>query len=221
MSQLAAGRSPFSPPLPRQSPLPLTAVVTLLSHLRNLIGHWPSSDSRAAIYARPLALPSTHFSPNSLATRLSTTMVRPPSLDSNITTIIHSSARDLIQYIGAQLEARARESNIIYPHALDLKSKEEKGEAVPPNQLWITCWTKNSRGHSLDFVLSCTSHLLGDYPIFIYCHHPASSLTDAFVRPRIHALARALSGQVPPTRVFLCLRLEVHHRRLCPENGQR
>jgi len=129
-------------------------------------------------------------------------MVRPPSLDSNFVAIIHYSARDLIQHTGTQLEARARESNIIYPHALDLKSKEEKGEAVPPNQLWITCWTKNSRGHSLDFVLSCTSHLLGDYPIFIYSNHPASSLTDAFVLPRIQALARTLSGQVPPTRVF-------------------
>ena len=130
-------------------------------------------------------------------------MVRTPSLESNFATIIHYSARDLIQYTGTHLEARPRESNIIYPHALDLKSKEEKGEAVPSNQLWITCWTKNSRGgHSLDFVLSCTSHVLGDYPIFIYCNHPASSLTEAFVRPRVQALARALSGQVPPTRVF-------------------
>ena len=130
-------------------------------------------------------------------------MVRFTSLDSNFSTIIHNSARDLIQHTGPLLEARPRESNIIYPHALDLKSKEEKGEVVPPNQLWITCWTKNSRGgHSLDFVLACTSHLLGEYPIFIYCNHPASSLTDAFVRPRIQALARALAGQVHPTRVF-------------------
>lgn len=130
-------------------------------------------------------------------------MVRPPSFDSNFVTIIHNSARDLIRYTGPHLEARPRESNIIYPHALDSKSKEENGEAVPPNQLWITCWTNNpTGGHSLDFVLSCTSHLLGEYPIFIYSHHAASSLTDAFVQPRIQVLARALSGQVPPTRVF-------------------
>jgi ribosomal protein S18 acetylase RimI-like enzyme len=129
-------------------------------------------------------------------------MVKSSSLDSKFATLIHYSARDLIQHAGPHLEARARESNIIYPHALDLKSKEENGEAVLPNQLWITCWTRNPRGHSLDFVLSCTSHLLGDYPIFIYCNHLASSLTDAFVRPRVQALALALSGQVPPTRVF-------------------
>ena len=130
-------------------------------------------------------------------------MVRLPSLDSDFATIIHYTARDLIHSTAAHLEARARESNIIYPHALDLKSKEEDGEPVLPNQLWITCWTKNSRGgHSLDFVLACTSHPLGDYPIFIYSQHPASSLTDAFVQPRTQALARALSGQVPPTRVF-------------------
>jgi len=82
---------------------------------------------------------------NNLVTPLDT-MVRFTSLDSNFVTIIHNSARDLIQHTGPLLEARARESNLIYPHALDLKSKEEKGEAVPPNQLWITCWTKNSRG---------------------------------------------------------------------------
>jgi predicted GNAT family acetyltransferase len=130
-------------------------------------------------------------------------MANLPSPDSKFATMIHHSARDLIQHAGVQLEARARESNIIYPHALNLKHEEEKGEAVPPNQLWITCWTKNSRGgHSLDFVLACTSHLLGDYPIFIYCNYSASSLADAFVRPRVQALALALSGQVPPTRVF-------------------
>ncbi|TFK56735.1 hypothetical protein OE88DRAFT_51385 [Heliocybe sulcata] len=93
-----------------------------------------------------------------------------------------------------------RNANIILPHLLKCLQKEQHGEPISANQVWVTC----QHGGVLDFVLSCTEGPMGRYPIFIFAAAPFAQLLDAnYVGAAVAALIQQLQrAGVPPERVF-------------------
>jgi hypothetical protein len=69
---------------------------------------------------------------------------------------------------------------------------------------WLTVWSSPSPfiPPTLDIVLSCVNWTLGDYPIFLWTPKNATSLSPAWMTPRIELLAEHLLDIVPPCRVF-------------------
>jgi hypothetical protein len=69
---------------------------------------------------------------------------------------------------------------------------------------WLTIWSSPSPSvpPTLDIVLSCVSWTLGDYPIFLWTPKNASSVSSAWLVPRVELLAEHLLDIVPPCRVF-------------------
>ncbi|KIY46188.1 hypothetical protein FISHEDRAFT_66616 [Fistulina hepatica ATCC 64428] len=102
-----------------------------------------------------------------------------------------------------------RTSNIMLPHALKWLGQEHAGHTPPPDQLWLVCATYASHFHvhsssspplTVDFVLSCTEHAMGKYPVFIWTPH--LNLSTEFIIPRVRLLAKKLRAAVPVPRVF-------------------
>jgi len=69
---------------------------------------------------------------------------------------------------------------------------------------WLTVWSSPSPfiPPTLDIVLSCVNWTLGDYPIFLWTPRNPTSLSPAWLTPRIELLAKHLLDIVPPCRVF-------------------
>ncbi|KAI0003751.1 hypothetical protein BJV74DRAFT_811524 [Russula compacta] len=69
---------------------------------------------------------------------------------------------------------------------------------------WLTVWSSPSpfTPPTLDIVLSCVSWTLGDYPIFLWTPKNPSSVTPAWLNPRLELLAEHLLDIIPPQRVF-------------------
>ncbi|KAG6841780.1 hypothetical protein C0991_007109 [Blastosporella zonata] len=121
------------------------------------------------------------------------------------TIAVFRSARSLPQNVWNAFKFNPRDYNIIYSHAL--KALHDSHESTD-EQVWIVCTT----GDSLDFVLSCTNHAMGTYPIFITAVHPTSDLTFQFVIPRVHILARALHESVGVERVYSVFAIDMVSR---------
>ncbi|KAG6817940.1 hypothetical protein H0H87_012408 [Tephrocybe sp. NHM501043] len=106
---------------------------------------------------------------------------------------VFHSANSLPQEVWTMFRSDPRNSNIIYSHAL--KARHDFDD-YSDNQVWIVCTTDGV----VDFVLSCTHHALGTYPIFIYSAHPAPRLTFPFVNLRIQLMAVQLRESVAVER---------------------
>ncbi|EPQ60347.1 hypothetical protein GLOTRDRAFT_52422 [Gloeophyllum trabeum ATCC 11539] len=101
-------------------------------------------------------------------------------------------------YVWDAFNLRERDANIMLPHALKCLDKEQLY-----GQYWIVCTTQPLHGsHSVDFILSCTTGPLGDYPIFIFSAVPFSQLAESYMIPRIEEMASRLHQLVPNERVF-------------------
>jgi ribosomal protein S18 acetylase RimI-like enzyme len=129
-----------------------------------------------------------------------------PQVSSQLYTTVFTDPREMIQVLGAQLESRAKESNIVYSHAYKLASQMWSGEPtdIAPDQYWIACYSRQNQTTTLELVLSCTEGSLGAYPIFIYSHRAPSNgtLSPPHLSACVSALATALYDLVPATRVF-------------------
>ena len=111
----------------------------------------------------------------------------------------YTSTRSIPRHVWTALKDNERAANVILPHAVNSLSKEDI-----PGQLWITCETAlcPNAEHQLEFILSCVEWDMGTYPVFIISTLPTSSLTPAFLAPRVAMLAAELQAWVPTNRVY-------------------
>ncbi|KAG6837672.1 hypothetical protein H0H93_004948 [Arthromyces matolae] len=108
---------------------------------------------------------------------------------------VYHSAESLPQNVWDAFKLDQRRSNIMYPHALEHKLQSDPRS---DDQLWLVCTT----GNAVDFILSCTQHAMGAYPIFIYSTIPAPNLLLPFVVSRVQLLVNSLGGTVDVGRVY-------------------
>lgn len=103
------------------------------------------------------------------------------------------------QTLWAALFDNERAANVILPHALSHGKKMDV-----PGQVWMTCETSLSPNTppQLEFILSCTEWHMGTYPVYIISTLPTSSLTPAFLIPRVAMLVAELQACVPTERVY-------------------
>jgi len=98
------------------------------------------------------------------------------------------------------LRQNERAANVLLPQALSALHEERTAS----EQFWITCKTAHSPHEKpqLEFILSCTEWHMGTYPVFLVSTLPSSSLTPAFLAPRVAMLASELRECVPSRRVY-------------------
>ncbi|KAG8881142.1 hypothetical protein FRB97_009838 [Tulasnella sp. 331] len=145
---------------------------------------------------------------------------------SDIRIVLHTTATDLLVSVEPFiLPNREREANIWLPHARKTARREQRSpqqaessnmastvgvanqqkKASQLDQFWLSCWSPRrgtSNAYSLDFILACTSSLLGPYPIFLYANLLSRLLTFSFLSERIPRLVDRLAGLVKTSRVF-------------------
>ena len=113
------------------------------------------------------------------------------------------AAKDLPASVWESFSSHPRGANIMHPHAKKCRLSEEAGDPPKVGQCWVVCSRKLGNGDpSVDFVLSCTEGLLGNYPIFIFTTIPHSQLNSGAAASGISALVDELSPLVAITRVF-------------------
>lgn len=121
---------------------------------------------------------------------------------------VHYSPSQFLEIARPSLLAQERKANVILPHAEKLQAQERLGKPLAPGQFWITAWSYSSSSSTrrssptLEFVLSCTEHHLGTYPLFIVFLRDIFTLSDDWIENNMFQLANQLSSQVDPTRVF-------------------
>jgi hypothetical protein len=123
-----------------------------------------------------------------------------PSILTTYVVETHHTPNAIPEHVWASLRANPCNSNIMLPHAEAAKSHAGT-ENAPTSDIWISCSTA-SLPPAVEFVLSCTSNHLGQYPIFIFTTLSPSEQTSADVIPRLTSLANALLRSVPAQRVF-------------------
>jgi len=134
----------------------------------------------------------------------------------------HDSASDFLSATYPTLRRYECSSNIVLAHALKRISAEAAltgcqfiidSEVQPytssrshhhDDTFWLTVWSSDnvSSAQTLDIVLSCVNSTLGNYPIFLWTPHSASSLSNAWLAPRITELVDYMFTYVPPERIF-------------------
>lgn len=127
----------------------------------------------------------------------------------DFTTTTVRSAKELPRAVWDAFEKSPQSANIMYAHA---KQAAQYPSTRQSENLWIVGWNMtHSRRKSPEvaFVLSCTTHSLGKYPVFIFTPLSRNILVDDFVRPRILQIVRALREHAPPERVFSIFALDV------------
>ncbi len=121
---------------------------------------------------------------------------------SGFTTSTIRSAKCLPPAVWEAFRNNPQSANIMYAHA---EKSSRSPYADQTGNLWIIGWNKmasRSASPEVDFVLSCTTHDLGAYPVFIFTPLVTSRLIDSFLRPRVLLMVRALRENTPPERVF-------------------
>jgi hypothetical protein len=125
-----------------------------------------------------------------------------PGLTSPIFTTTHSKPSELPTAVWQAFEEHQRDSNIMYPHAMESLAAEKRGEQVA-DEFWICVWTcRPGSTDTLDFVLACTKGHIDSYPIFIFSTVPALELTEEYVSSRMDVLTSTLLAVAPVKRVF-------------------
>lgn len=130
----------------------------------------------------------------------------------------HSTPSSFLQAALPHLLCQQRKFNVILPHAQKLQAQERLGHQIAPNQFWIIGWSIPSPSNptpTLEFVLSCTEHHLGTYPLFLVLSRDIPSLSDAWIDAQMDSLALKLSNLVDPTRVFSIFGQEKPTQALC------
>ncbi|KAG8801446.1 hypothetical protein FRB91_008124 [Serendipita sp. 411] len=143
---------------------------------------------------------------------------------------VYSSPSLFLRATGSQLDIHQRKLNVILPHALKLAEQERKhgAHSLAPNQFWICAWsppTSSSSSSStaattanaprLEYILSCTEHHLGTYPLFLVHLRPIPSISPKSLSHEMARLASYLSTLLPSTRVFSIYGQELPTRLLC------
>ncbi|KAF8445613.1 hypothetical protein L210DRAFT_3641979 [Boletus edulis BED1] len=113
--------------------------------------------------------------------------------------VAYNHASDLPAEFWAALRQNEPAANTILPFAkkaLDFPRDDSN------DQLWIIQY--EGAGNDVEFVLSCTRGLLGNYPIFVYTPKSSAQLTQEgnHVVDSMLQLVLCLLGKVPPQRVF-------------------
>jgi hypothetical protein len=126
-----------------------------------------------------------------------------PLSTNNITCQAYKQASDIPSQYLDLLASDAQKSNIIYPYIEKMRAQESEGRVTNDN-LWLVflSYADPTSNPTVDFIVTVTEGLLGAYPIFIYHARPFSSLSSAFVTPRVRAIALELFRRVPVPRVF-------------------
>lgn len=126
-----------------------------------------------------------------------------PSRTDSVVTRVHAydSASALPAEVMNALFANPRNTNVVLPHVLKSREREQLGQSTPDGQCWITCTTYKPRPN-VEFVLACTESDMGKYPIFIVTTLPLSSLSPAFLEPRIALMIEHLLAFVNVERVY-------------------
>lgn len=114
---------------------------------------------------------------------------------------VYTSVHSIPPHVWHTLEKHERAANVILPHALSSPHHQDIQEQ---SQLWMTCESPHPSNseRNPDFILSCTEWHMGKYPIFIMSTVPTSSMTSAFLAPRVAKLAAKLQSMVPTDRVY-------------------
>ncbi|CCA68023.1 hypothetical protein PIIN_01890 [Serendipita indica DSM 11827] len=116
---------------------------------------------------------------------------------------VHHSPLAFLDATRGHVEHQQRKLNVILP--LALKLAKLPASHIKPGQFWLTAWsTSSSSRPALEFILSCTEHHMGTYPLFLVYLRPyaASKLPTATLSAHMHLLAQHLTNLLPPTRVF-------------------
>ncbi|KIM32322.1 hypothetical protein M408DRAFT_63256 [Serendipita vermifera MAFF 305830] len=117
--------------------------------------------------------------------------------------ITHQTPSAFLQATRNRLDAHQRKLNVILPHAEKLATAQRAGHSLAPGQFWITGWSSgNGSNGELEFVLSCTEHHLGTYPLFLVYLRPLPTIPTQTLDADMFELAKRLANIVPPTRVF-------------------
>ncbi|KAF5357406.1 hypothetical protein D9758_005951 [Tetrapyrgos nigripes] len=123
-----------------------------------------------------------------------------PSRKLEFTAAAYYKASSLPAEVFAAFEQNPVTFNCMLPHILKCLKLEEHGRVID-GQCWIVVTTYNPEPR-VDFVLSCTENEMGKYPIFIASTSPPPSLSDEFVRPRLHLIVEHLLDIVDLYRVY-------------------
>ncbi|KAG6830433.1 hypothetical protein H0H92_000736 [Tricholoma furcatifolium] len=121
-----------------------------------------------------------------------------PSLPSDITTEVFSSAKQLPAAVWKVLGAHPRTANVTLPYALRAKEESHGHRNGTSANLWIVC----STGSTIEFILSVTDGSLGANPVFIFTSLPFDRLSNDYIRPCMQSLAIALDANSPRSRIF-------------------
>lgn len=113
----------------------------------------------------------------------------------------YTSPLDLPDRVWATWRANACNANVMLPHAE--QSKSRACADARSLDVWITCTSVfPTAPPTIDFILSCTSNHLGNYPIFIFTTLSLEEQASEDVIERLTSLATALLRSVPKKRVF-------------------
>jgi len=119
---------------------------------------------------------------------------------------VHHSPAAFLQATRPYLSAHQRKLNVILPHAEKLEAYQKAGHRLAPGQFWITAWSPPSSTTSnkpgLEFIISCTEHHLGTYPLFLVFLRPLPSLPPSTLDLQMTLLAEQLTMLLEPSRVF-------------------
>jgi len=122
-----------------------------------------------------------------------------PGLTSRLTTSTYTSAHALPQLLLDTLRTHARRSNVILSH---VEKSLTKTAVADQKECWIACTTADSSSKTIDLILSCTEHVMGSYPIFIFSTRHSSQLDEDYLLPRLLLLVGALHSAVSASRVY-------------------
>ena len=141
--------------------------------------------------------------------------------------IQHENAGDFLACTYPTLRRYEASANIVLAHALKLVSAESALGGLPflsdedaeayvsgldrshcsprrnNDSFWLTLWSVTPSGRPvLDFVLSCLTWSLGNYPIFLWTPRRPGTFQSDWLVPRVAQLAEYLRMCVPPERVY-------------------
>lgn len=131
-----------------------------------------------------------------------------PGIVTKYNNTVYTTATSIPQDVVDYLEHDAQNSNILLPHLLKTRNLEAQG--IYGENAWIvsTSYPDSLSQPVIDFVLSCTTGSLGNYPIFIYHAQSLATLNPSYLIPRMLSLAERLGEAVPTARVFSVFAVE-------------
>lgn len=171
-----------------------------------------SADNRKGVYkeeASDLVI-ATHLLPFFILTHSSPpsyppSHIMPARTDGRIESTTYTSSLAVPTSVIATL-ARDPRSNIIHAKLEKYRNAEFRDYALADGEIWIVTTTTRStpRGTeaTIDFVLSCTFGVTGNYPVFIFGVKHESDMSTDFIETRMRSMVRELRSAVSTRRVY-------------------